>query len=194
MTAYEVATWTWHVYGSGREAVPAVTRSVMAEIVARQAQLHDIARSVVQRDSFPTPAGEAFPALDHLSWEGERVRVDSQFVIEPADVGGETRTAFGSFHLQPGPNGLYHLYQLGWDLCPVRHDDSILRPVAASVGRDVDAVGLRVVDAVDRGELTYDQAARTKLVTVALMARGQAPTSRTTTPRTSATRLVGPAV
>ncbi|NDL56989.1 hypothetical protein [Phytoactinopolyspora mesophila] len=166
----------------------------MNEMVARQAQLHDIARSVVQRDSYPTPAGEAFPALDHLSWEGERVRVDAQFVIEPADVGGEPRTAFGSFYLPPDSNGLYHLHQLGWDLHPVNHDDSILRPVTASVSRDVDAVGRRVVDAVDRGELTYDQAARTKLVTVALMGRDQRLSSRSPSPETSVARHTGPSL
>ncbi|NED97933.1 hypothetical protein G1H11_21780 [Phytoactinopolyspora alkaliphila] len=189
LTAFEVAAWAdQSTRSNGDPMCPLVNRDVMAAIVARQADLHTARRHVMQRTSYATPAGEAQPALDRLSWNGDRVRVDFRDVI--TDGTGQRRDgAHGSFHLDPDTYGLYRLDQLGWELQPVHTDARILRPVADTIRPEADAVGQRVVAAVEHGQLSYDAASRALLVTITVMARrrqwGPLDTPLTVTPGAS---------
>ncbi|NED96828.1 hypothetical protein G1H11_16085 [Phytoactinopolyspora alkaliphila] len=173
LTTYEVAARTRdeaslpHAAHSDRHMV---TRDVMMAIVERQTDLHNVPRPVAQRDSFPTPAGEAFPLLDYLSWDGHRVRVEFRHVIEVGDDKPST-VATGHFHLAPDADGLYHLNQLGWDLHPVPRDSRMLRPVSSTLHPAVDDMARRAVDAVENGDIGYGAASRVLLRDITVMAR-----------------------
>lgn len=132
----------------------------MAAIVDRQAGLRSAPRFAVQQDSFHTPVGEVFPQLDRLSFDGNRVRVEYEHVLEPGN-GAEPTMLRGTFHLQPDPGGRYHLDALGWMLQPAPPGASILRPVTSTTPVDVDQAARSLVTEVEKGEIPFDAALST---------------------------------